>query len=334
MKKFITIGLIAIISLTTLGGCFNGKKEKSINIYTAIEEEYVEKYIEEFNKDYPDINVNIIRDSSGVVAAKLLVEKDNPRADIVWGVPASNALILDKHNMFYPYKSERLDKIDPNFYDVKNEIPHWVGISAWMTAFTVNVTELEKLGLPMPKSYKDLLNPAYKGEIMMPNPASSGTGFLTVSGWLQIFGEEKGWEYMDALNKNMKEYSHSGSAPTKQAAQGEVLIGVGMDFLSMQMEKKNKNIKTIMPEEGSGWEIEVLALINKKNIKDEAKVFYEWALSDKMMKMYKENRSLVTLKGSTDEKTKKQMIENNFNWASENRNYVLKKWEEKYGAGE
>lgn len=332
VKKYVALLLLSIFTLSFVG-CGTESDPMTINVYTAIEEEYVSEYLAAFQAKYPDIKVNVIRDSSGVVSAKLLVEKENPRADVVWGVPASNSLLLDEQDVFFPYKSPQLDKIDETFYDGKNEIPHWVGISAWMTAITVNTTELAKVGLPIPKSYKDLLNPAYGKNLIMPNPASSGTGFLTVSAWLQLMGED-GWAYMDELHKNIAEYSHSGSAPTKQTAQGEFLIGVGMDFLSLQLEKDNPNIITVFPEEGSGWEVEVLALVKKAEIKDSAKIFYEWALSDEAMELYSKNRSMITVKGSTSEEVKNQLIENDFNWASENRNRILKTWEEKYGAGE
>lgn len=341
MKKITGIILCLSMLVAIFTGCTKYDDENVINIYSAIEEEYVEEYIKDFKEKYPDIEVNIIRDSSGVVSAKLLVERENPRADVVWGIPASNVLVLEKYNIFHPYKSERLNEIDPKFYDTKGEIPRWVGISSWMTAFTVNIKELEEKGLPIPYTYKDLLNPLYKDSIIMPNPASSGTGFLTISGLMQILGEEEGFKYLDILDKNIKEYSHSGSAPTKQTAKGEFLIGIGMDFLSLQMEEDNPQIKTILPEEGSGWELEVLALIEKPEIKDSAKKFYEWALSKETMQMYAENRSLITEKGYSPEGSeaykngvKEQMIENNLTWAAENRNRMLKLWEEKYGAGE
>ena len=340
-RKNILLGSIAFAVVTTVFFIVQGAmSSRAINIYTAIEEEYISEYINAFNKKYPDIKVNIIRDSSGVVASKLLVEKDNPRADVIWGVPASNALVLEKYNVFKPYESENLKTLDETFYDTKNEVPNWVGISAWMTAFTVNTVELEKQGLPIPESYEDLLNPVYENSIIMPNPASSGTGFLTVSAFLQLFGED-GWNYMDKLHPNMAEYSHSGSAPTKQTAKGEFLIGVGMDFMSLQLEEDNPQIKTILPKEGSGWEVEVLGLVNKEEIKDEAKIFYDWAISEEAMHLYAKNRSMVTTKGFEPLQNDKypvgvkaQMIENNFAWASENRNDILKKWDEKYGVGE
>ena len=340
-RKRILLGSIIISVIMIVFFIVQGfESSKAINIYTAIEEQYISEYIGAFNKKYPDIKVNIIRDSGGVVASKLLVEKDNPRADIIWGVPVSNALVLDKYGVLEPYESKNLQKIDKAFYDTKNTIPKWVGLNTSMTAFTVNTVELEKRGLPIPESYEDLLNPAYKKSIIMPNPGSSGTGFLTVSGFLQLFGKD-GWTYMDKLHPNIAEYSHSGSAATKQVAKGEALIGIGMDYLSLQLEPDNPQIKTIFPKEGSGWEVEILGLIKKEKIKDEAKIFYDWAISDEAMNLYAKNIGMVTTKGFKPLRNdrypkgvKGQMIENDFSWASENRNDILKKWDEKYGVGE
>ncbi|MEG0297594.1 MAG: putative 2-aminoethylphosphonate ABC transporter substrate-binding protein [Clostridium sp.] len=342
MSKKYFLGFIIITIVIFVFGLNTGENDdNTLTIYTAIEEEYVNEYLADFKEKNPDIKLNVIRDSSGVVSAKLMLEKDNPRADVAWGIPASSVLLLEKYDLFAPYESQYLANLDNKFYDTTNEVPTWAGISAWMTAFTVNIDELNKKGLNTPTSYEDLLDSRYSSSIIMPNPASSGTGFLTVSAWLQIMGEEKGWEFMDKLNSNIKEYSHSGSAPTKQAAKGEAILGIGMDFMSFQMESKNDKIITILPQEGSGWELEVISLVKKDNIKPAAKKFYDWALSPEVMAMYAKYRSLVTEIGYLPESAEKypigvneQMIENNLIWASENRTRILREWEQRYGVGE
>ncbi|MGL4453743.1 MAG: extracellular solute-binding protein, partial [Sarcina sp.] len=96
---FLLVGFVLFIGLLIYLGINDGDKG-AITIYTPIEEEYVEEYIKDFNAKYPDIKVNIVRDSSGVIASKLFVEKDNPRADVVWGAQASNALLLDSYGIF------------------------------------------------------------------------------------------------------------------------------------------------------------------------------------------------------------------------------------------
>lgn len=342
MNKKYAIGFIIItILIFVLGLNVGTEDENTLNIYTAIEEEYLDEYLSEFRELHPEIKLNIIRDSSGVVSAKLMLEKDKPRADIAWGIPASSVLMMEKYDLFAQYESPNLKNINPKFYDVKNDSPTWVGMTAWMTAFTVNTTELTEKGIDAPKNYEDLLDPKYKDSIIMPNPASSGTGYLTVSAWIQTMGEEKAWEYMDKLNENIKSYSHSGSAPTKQTAKGEYLVGVGMDSVSLQTEKKNEHIKTIMPEEGSGWELEVISLINKENIKPAAKTFYDWALSSNTMDKYAENFSIITKDGYVPQDEEKypngvmeQMIDNDLTWAAENRTRILREWEKRYGVSE
>ena len=91
----------------------------------------------------------------------------------------------------------------------------------------------------------------------MPNPASSGTGYLTVAGWLTIMGEEAGWKFMDALHQNVAQYLHSGSAPCVQAAKGERLMGIGFDMRGATEKTKGAPIDLIVPKEGLGWEMEV-----------------------------------------------------------------------------
>ena len=102
-----------------------------------------------------------------------------------------------------------MEALDKKFVD-KSDPPAWTGMDAWAAVICFNTVEGERLGLPKPSSWRDLLDPVYKGHIVMPNPNSSGTGYLDVSSWLQLFGEEEGWAYMDALHENIGAYTHSG----------------------------------------------------------------------------------------------------------------------------
>jgi iron(III) transport system substrate-binding protein len=102
--------------------------------------------------------------------------------------------------------------------------PRWVGIKAWETGFCVNTVEAKAQNLPIPTSFSDLIKPEYKGRIVMPNPASSGTGFLTVSAILQTTGEKQGWDYLYKLHENIAQYTHSGSKPCKMAGAGALFL--------------------------------------------------------------------------------------------------------------
>ena len=334
MKKIIMtlMGLLIALGFTACGGSKEERKE--ITVYSAFEEEYAPDLIKEFNKNHPNIKVNLVRDSSGIIAAKIKAESNNPQADVLWGVAATS--LLGELNSFEEM-DYKLENIDSKFYDSKNKKPKWVGITAWMTAFTYNTIEGGKVGIKVPKSYNDLLDSSFQGKLIMPNPASSGTGFLTVSAWIQMMGEEEAWKYMDKLNKNIDMYVHSGSAPTKMAAQGETIVGIGMGFESLMQEKNGAPIKTIFPSEGSGWEEEIVALVKKEKISPEAKIFAEWAISKDAMKEYAKYRGFVTdkrVKSTLPGYPKNlgtQMINNDLEWASENRDRILKEWENRYG---
>ena len=173
-----------------------------LTVYTAVEAEDLKKYAARFNEDHPDIKINWVRDSTGIVTAKLLAEKENPRADVIWGLAATSLLLMKGEGMLHAYAPNGLDGLDSKFRDKSNP-PTWTGMDAWVAAVCVNTVESDKHNLPMPSSWKDLTKPVYKGHIAMPNPNSSGTGFLDVSSWLQMFGEDGGWAFMDQLHQNI-----------------------------------------------------------------------------------------------------------------------------------
>jgi len=119
-----------------------------------------------------------VRDSTGVVTAKLLAEKNNPQADVVWGLAATSLLLLKSEGMLEPYAPKGLEKLNAKFRDKANP-PAWVGMDAWVAAICFNTVEGKKHNLPIPTSWQDLTKPVYQGHIVMPNPKSSGTGLST-----------------------------------------------------------------------------------------------------------------------------------------------------------
>lgn len=311
---------------------------KELTVYTALEDDQIESYLESYKSTYPDVKVNIVRDSTGVITAKLLAEKDNPVADVVWGTAATSLLVLDQNNMLEPYSPQGVDKVTPEFKDSQNPT-HWVGIDAWETAFAVNTVELEKKGLAIPQSYADLIKPEYKGLIVMPNPASSGTGFLTVSGLQQLMGEEEAWKYMDKLNQNIATYTHSGSKPAKLAGTGEYPIGISFGYRSIQEKKKGAPIEVVFPKEGSGWDVEANALMKKATIKPGAKQFLDWAISAEPMKKYNENYAIISVKNESagipegySKDPVSQLIKNDLNQSAKNREATLEEWTKRYDA--
>jgi iron(III) transport system substrate-binding protein len=308
-----------------------------ITVYTALEDDQIAEYLPMFNAQHPGITVNIVRDSTGIVTAKLLAEKDNPVADAVWGLAATSLLVADQQGMLEPYAPQGLERIDPNFRDPQDP-PHWVGIDTWFSAFCANTIELEAKGLPLPTSWADLIKPEYQGLIAMPNPASSGTGYLSVSAILQLMGEEKGWEYLDALHNNIAVYTHSGSKPCRMAGAGEVAIGISFDYRAISQKADGEPIEPVFPSEGSGWEMEANALVKKAEVNPAAKVFLDWAIGDEIMRKYAENFPITAAKTDVPvpagypEDVLAQLIDNDLIAAAAQRDAILAEWTERYDA--
>lgn len=308
-----------------------------LTVYTALEDDQIKEYLTTFNEQNPNIKVNVVRDSTGVITAKLLAEKANPQADVVWGTAVSSLLVADQQGMLEPYAPKGLERVQDQFRDPANP-PRWVGIDAWMSAFCVNTVELQKKNLPMPTSWADLAKPEYKGQIVMSNPASSGTGFLSVSAILQMKGEDEGWKYLDALHQNVAQYMHSGSRPCKAAGAGEYPIGISFDYRAVKQKNDGEPIEPVFPMEGSGWDIEANALIKKANIKPEARTFLDWAISDDVSQKYAENFAITAVKTNVPVPAGypadpiKQLAKNDFNWAAANRDRILEEWTKRYDA--
>ncbi|MDR0488746.1 MAG: putative 2-aminoethylphosphonate ABC transporter substrate-binding protein [Propionibacteriaceae bacterium] len=309
-----------------------------IVVYTALEDELVEEYLTDFSAQYPEITVNIVRESTGTITAKLLAEKDNPVADLVWGTAASSLLVLDDEGMLEPYEPVGVENILDKFKSTK-AVPSWVGIDVWETAFVINTVELEKLGLTVDdiKTYDDLLKPELKGHIVMSNPSSSGTGLLTVTGLMQLKGKgtDAGWNYLDQLHENIDQYVHSGSKPAKMAGAGETIVGVSFGYAGIKQKRDGLPVEVVFPTEGSGWDLEANALMKKDAINPAAQTFLDWAISDSAMNMYKGNYPIITNgQGAKydgfESDPVDQLIDNDLSWIAQNRESILENWNEKY----
>jgi len=306
-----------------------------LTVYTAVEAEDLRKYAKRFTEDNPDIKIQWVRDSTGIITAKLLAEKDNPQADVIWGVAATSLLLFKAEDMLQPYAPAGLEKLDPKFRDKANP-PYWVGMDAWVAAICFNTIEAKKNNLPPPTSWKDLTKPVYEGFIAMPNPNSSGTGFLSVSSWLQMFGEEDGWEFMDALHQNVSHYTHSGSKPCKQAASGEVPIGLSFAFRGARSKAQGAPLEIIIPPEGIGWDMEATAIVKGTKNLEAAQKLVDWSVTEEANRMYNEGYAVVAIPGIAKpvehfpDGISEAMIDNDFEWAAKHRKEILAEWQQRY----
>jgi iron(III) transport system substrate-binding protein len=308
---------------------------QEVIVYTSYEKEDLGPYKAAFEKDVPGVTIRWVHDANGVITARLLAEKGNPRADAVWGVAASSLGQLADADVLLPYAPPGLDKIPAKFRDSANP-PRWFGNSAWVAAIIYNVTEGKKLGIPKPESWADLTKPVYKGKVVMPHPLSSGTGFLDVSAWLQGYGEEEGWKFMDGLHANIWRYTHSGSQPATLAARGEAVVGIAFDVRAARELAQGAPVEIVFPAKALGWEMNAFAIVKGAPHPEAAKKLADWAASDAAMKMYAESRAVAArpefskpIKDLPPNLAELIMV-NDFAWAARNRERILAEWAKRY----
>ena len=334
-RAFRTLALIAVAALLPLAAVTPAPAQKqTVVIYTAIENEQIAEYKKVYEKALPNIDVKMLRLSTGDISARFMAEKDNMQADVIWGVGATNQLIFKNAGLLEPYAPKGLERIQPLFRDKANP-PAWVGIDIFMSAFCFNTEVGKKHNLPAPTSWADLAKPVYKGHLVMPNPASSGTGYLSVASILQRMGEAEGWKYLDAIHPNMAEYTKSGSKPCKDAAAGERAIGVSFEYVALEMKKKGAPVEMVLPKEGSGYEMEANALTKKGARNPAAKQFLDWAISDEAMGLYAQYFAAVGVAGfpvpeGLPKDISKVVFPNDFDWSAKNRDRILAEWQKRY----
>lgn len=290
--RFAWIRFAVLAAALALAGC--GKPQRQLVVYTAAEADQLPAYEAAFRKAHPDIAIAWVRDSTGVVTAKLLAERKAPQADVVFALAATSMIALDDAGLLLPYTPEGFARLDPRFTDTARP-PHWDGEALWSSAICVNTREMAKRNLPVPETWEDLTKPIYRGLVSMPDPGSSGTGLLTIAAWLQMWGEKKGWDYMDRLDKNIASYSHSGSKPCKDAARGEIPIGISFDFRAAETKDEGAPIAIVIPREGVGWDIESSAVVKGRPHTADAEAFVDWAMSDAAMRVYAKSFAVIAV---------------------------------------
>jgi iron(III) transport system substrate-binding protein len=308
-------------------------------VYTALETDQLKAYQEGFNKSNPDIEIKWVRDSTGVITAKLLAEKANPQADAVMGVAASSLALLDKQGMLIPYAPLNLDAIMAQYRD-KKQPPAWFGMDVWGATVCFNTVEAQKKNIPKPSSWQDLTKPAYKGQIVMPNPASSGTGYFDVVAWLTLFGDQEGkgggWKFMDGLHANIAQYTHSGSKPCNMAASGEFVVGISFEYRANANKAKGAPIDLVFPKEGLGWDLEAFAIHKGTKKLDAAKKLADWASSKDAMMLYGKNFAITAQPGvaaplaNVPKDYEQRLVKLDFNYAAEQRERILTEWTRRY----
>ncbi|MDR1125034.1 MAG: ABC transporter substrate-binding protein [Deltaproteobacteria bacterium] len=330
------LAAFAAISAFSVFGPLAASAETRLTVYTNIEPELLGLYAQAFSEKNPDITIVWVRDSAGPIAARLLAEKDAPKADVIFGLAVSALLPLEKYGILEAYAPQGLDELKPEMYDNRPE-PFWIGTNGWGSGICVNTRVLAAKGLPMPQSLRDLTDPVYQGQIVAPSPVSSSTAYTDVATWLLHMGEKAGWEFMEKLDDNVKMYTHSGCKPAQMVAQGEFALGISAPVCAKPYQARKAPLVVVIPQEGTGWDLEAAALVKGGKNSAAAKKLLDFATSSEVARIGAEHgyipaRADVT--GPEIDAARNGLLPLEPLKVAAMRQIVLEEWRKRFDAGE
>lgn len=276
MKKRILAGIMATVMCCGLfTGC--GGKKKTINIYSSAEDYRNENARKMLTEKFPEYDINLVDIDTGSLAARVAAEGKGSDIDIIMELETT---YLEKCKD----SLAALDEIDFSVFE-EEYVPADKKYTPWLLmsgAVIINKKVLEDKGVAVPASYDDLIKPEYKGLISMPNPKSSGTGYIFLLNLVNERGEDAAFEYFDKLADNMsgQGFTTSGSGPVKALVQGEAAIGLGMTFQAAEEIGKGTDLTITFFEEGAPYTTYSSAVIAGKEKDKDVMTVFKYIVSD------------------------------------------------------
>ncbi|MCQ0988748.1 ABC transporter substrate-binding protein [Jiella marina] len=274
-RKTLAATLLSAAALFTLPAQAAGQ----LNLVCAADVKWCELMENEFEAEH-DIDVNMVRMSSGEAYARIRAEARNPKTDIWWGGTGDPHLQAASEGLTAEYQSPKLEELLP-WAKNQAEVSGYrtVGIYSGALGWGYNTEILGEKNIEPPKCWADLTDERFKGEIQIANPNSSGTAYTTLATLVQLMGEDEAFEFLKKMNANVSQYTKSGSAPVKSAARGENGIGIVFMHDAVAMTVQGFPVKTVAPCEGTGYEVGSMSIVEGARNMENAKIFYDWALS-------------------------------------------------------
>jgi iron(III) transport system substrate-binding protein len=272
MRKF-CLGLAA---LATAGAA---AAQGQVNVICSVQAEWCNMISTVYART-TGTRINVTMKGSGEALAQLIAEKDNPKTDVWFGGTGDPHLQAAEQGLTLDYRSPSLPQLHEwAQQQAKQSNYRTVGIYSGPLGFGYNTELLARKKLPVPRTWADLARPAYQGEVQVANPASSGTAYTMIATLVQLMGEDKAFDYLKQLHKNVSNYPRSGTGPIKAVARGETAVSISFVHDGPGEKMQGFPVETITPADGTGAEIGSMSIIKGARNLDAAKKFYEWALT-------------------------------------------------------
>jgi len=327
MKKLI-ISLFAIILVISLFSGISSAIE--VKAYVGLARPVVDAIVNHVKKEL-GIELKAGYMSWGEIGARIKAEKPRFGADMIICVGISQAVMAKTEGMLESYPDAHAWKDINAIY--KDPEGYYYNLGTFSFVLAGNKTRLAEKGYRMPKSWKDLLDPKWKGEIVMPSPVTSGTAFMINYSFLSLYGEEEGWKFLEALDKNVARYTRGGNEPTEVVGRGEYILGITADEAIPIRIKEGFPIVWTIPEEGVGYEGNFTMILKGTKKLEASKRIINHLGTPKFQEFFSQFGYLVArpgYPGGLYGKDRPKFIKIDHAWAVENRAKILGQWKEKF----
>lgn len=333
-RKTIAITVLVLLVSLLLASCGRNAKAQTnepqtLKIYSIIHEEETQALVDLFTQQ-TGIKVEFLRATTGELVNRVIAEKNDPQADILLGGASSYHIQLDAQGALESYQSPAATSI-PEYAKSNNST--WTGFCVLTLGVGINEDRYAAKfpNIPVPQTWDDLLNPAYKGEIVLTNPVASSTAYLFVEGMLQNRGWDEGWKYLESLTELVGQFPDSGSAPAKLVGTGEYTLGIAYIHSIAKYRAEGFNVSMVAPAHTVG-DVDCISILKGAKNMDTAKKFVDFMLSKQAQELMSSidftipvNKDAKGAEGSVAV-SDLDLIDYDTNRASQDKDEVLKRW--------
>lgn len=313
----------------------------TLNVLCGVDEDWCAAMEAAFER-HSGLEITMTRLSTGEILDAIRMDRAAPTVDVWWGGTGDTHLQAAAEGLLEAYTSPHEADLLPwaqNFHAMSGSLSS--GVYAGALGFAYNADLLAQRRLPAPSCWNDLTDPAYRGDIQIGNPETSGTAYTALATLVQLFGEDEAFAYLARLGANVSSYTKSGAAPVKAAARGDTLIGISFIHDAVTQKLAGSPLVIVAPCEGTGYEIGSMSIVKGARNMENAKIWYDWALKPEVQSRMKEAKSFQLPSNKNAEVPEEaprfeqiKLIDYDFTTfgSSETRKALLERWDREVGA--
>ncbi|EHK90165.1 ABC transporter substrate-binding protein [Aggregatibacter actinomycetemcomitans] len=269
---------LGLVCLSPFFFAQQAQAEGRLTVYCTVQNKVCEKVTRDFGAKY-HVETQFVHGGTETIFGKIKAEKDNPQADFWYGGTIEPHFQAGELGLLEAYRSPKQAEILPQFKTLMAEKGEFTSVAYMLVlGFGVNTQKLAQLGLPMPQTWEDLLKQEYKGEIQLPDPRASGTTYTIMATLIQLWGEEKAFDYLKKLNENVSQYVKSNLV-TANLSRGETAISIGFVHSYATEKEKGAPVEAVIPQGKTGYALGGASIIKGARNLDNAKLFMNYVLS-------------------------------------------------------